>query len=130
MVTMGLCYNYTLFDDQDNMITIIDKSSFKILGKFSLSDFEDEDSSGRFPHAFFPALDSIFVAFSNGSFECWESRLPEAKRRNQIPFPTVNSSISLPEKLPAMQIAKFEDETNHYLILACQQGTIVMYNAY
>jgi hypothetical protein len=34
-------------------MTIIDKNTFKIVGKFNLNDYEDEDSSGRFPHAFF-----------------------------------------------------------------------------
>jgi len=81
MVTMGLCFNYAFLDDQD-MITIIDKNTFKIVGKYNLNDYEDEDSSGRFPHAFFSNLDTIFVAFSNGTFEAWESRIPEPKRRN------------------------------------------------
>ena len=126
-VTLGLCGNYLLFDDVDSMITMLDKDSFKEVAKYNVNSYdEDDESSGRFPHAFYANSKNIFVAFSNGSFEAWDHILKPA-RRNQTPSPTVVSKINLPDKTVAMKIAPFEDNDD-FLILGCKDGVINMYN--
>jgi hypothetical protein len=71
-----------LFDDKDSKVAIIDKKDFTILGEYDVNSYIDEDSSGRFPHAFFINSKNIYVAFNNGSFECWDSVLKSSTRKN------------------------------------------------